>query len=106
MLADPKRLITDLQRQFAECRAKRDQALQREMVTAELLQVINSSPGELAPLFDAVLKNATRLCQATFGVLGTYDGKVLHTVAALGVRPAYGEYLTNNPETPIPGRKR
>ena len=47
-LADPERLIADLQRQLAECRAKRDEALAQETATAEVLQVINSSPGDLA----------------------------------------------------------
>jgi hypothetical protein len=66
MLADPKQLITDLQRQLAECKAERDEALQRETAIAEVLQVINSSLGELAPVFDAMLKKATKLCEAEF----------------------------------------
>jgi hypothetical protein len=47
-LADCEQLIADLQRQLAERRAERDEALQRETATAEVLQVINSSPGDLA----------------------------------------------------------
>jgi hypothetical protein len=50
-LADPQQLIADLQRHFAECGAKRDEAPQREIGPAEVLQVINSSPGDLAPVF-------------------------------------------------------
>ena len=48
-LADSEQLVADLKRQLAECRAERDEALQRETATAEVLQVINSSPGDLAP---------------------------------------------------------
>ena len=55
-LSDSGQLIADLQRQLAECRAERDEALQRETATTEILQVINSSPGDLAPVFEAMLQ--------------------------------------------------
>ena len=64
MLADPEKLIADLQRQLAECRAERDEALERETAIAEVLQVINSSPGDLTPVFDAILETAQCLCDA------------------------------------------
>src|SRR5262245_55741776 len=83
----PEQLIADLQRQLAERTAERDEALARETATAEVLGVINSSPGDLAPVFDAMLEKAMRLCGANFGVMNRYDGKLFHHAAdPFGIR--------------------
>jgi hypothetical protein len=83
-LGDCSRTIADLRRELAECKAERDAALAREVATAEVLHVINSSSGDLAPVFDAMLDRAIRLCEATHGHLFTYDGERFHSSAARG----------------------
>src|SRR6516164_5602520 len=66
-LADPQQIIADLQRKLNEAEAERDGALAQQTATAEVLGVINSSGGDLAPVFEAMLERAARLCSAGFG---------------------------------------
>jgi signal transduction histidine kinase len=79
------------------------EALERQTATAEVLQVINASPANLAPVFEAMLDKALGLCEAAFGVLWTYDGTQGHAVALRGVPPAFAEYLTRAPHPVDPG---
>src|SRR6516165_11834808 len=76
---------------------ERDEALEREKATAEVLRVISSSPGELQPVFDTVLEKATRICGASFGVLQLGEGDAFRTVAMHNAPPAFIQRKRHDP---------
>src|SRR5215831_13342381 len=78
------------------------EALEQQTATAEVLGVINASPGDLAPVFDALLTKARRICEADFGILLTWDGERLHRVAWQGLPTEWVE-ATREAGTPTPG---
>ena len=73
------------------------ESLQQQTATADVLKVISSSPGELDPVFQALLENAVRICGAKFGNLFLREGDALRVVALHGAPPAYVEERQRNP---------
>jgi hypothetical protein len=68
------------------------ESLQQQTATADVLQIISGSPGELEPVFEAILQNAVRLCEAKFGTLFRYDGNLFHRAAGTGTPTALVEF--------------
>ena len=73
------------------------QSLEQQTATSKVLQVISSSPGALQPVFDAMLTNATRLCEASFGILLRYENAAFHVAASHNAPPAFVELRRREP---------
>jgi GAF domain-containing protein len=68
------------------------ESLEQQTATSEVLRVISASPGELEPVFQAMLENAVRICEAKFGNLFYFDGNTFHTAAGVGTPPEYADF--------------
>jgi GAF domain-containing protein len=94
--ADQAVIAIENVRLFDEAQARTEElseSLQQQTATADVLKVISSSPGELAPVFQAMLENATRICEAKFGMLYRYEGGMFHPAAALGLPPTLADHI-------------
>jgi signal transduction histidine kinase len=78
------------------------ESLQQQTATSEVLQVISSSPGELEPVFQAMLENAVRICEASFGNLLLYEGDVFRHVA---LHNAPKSWAADSERDPVPPRR-
>ena len=88
----------------AQLKRKLNEALEQQAATSEVLKTISSSTGELQPVFQTMLENATRLCAAKFGQLFLCEGDAFRTTAMHNVPPAYAEVRRRNPLVrPEPG---
>jgi GAF domain-containing protein len=106
---------TDLQKRLDQRTRERDEArkhlsvaqmqlaesLEQQTATSEVLRVISSSPGELEPVFQAMLENATRICGAKFGILLLFDGSAMRVVAMNNLPRAFAEMRRDNPVIPL-----
>ncbi len=92
-LAELRRTVAELEGKLDVRTAERDEEQAQKAAMAEVLEVINASPGDLAPVFDAMLEKAMRVCEATFGLLLNYNGERFQTVAHRGIPAPFATYL-------------
>jgi GAF domain-containing protein len=87
------RLLNELRQRTADL----SESLEQQTATSEVLDVISSSPGELQPVFEAMLQNAVRICSAQFGNLGLLEGDGFRFVAQYGAPPEYRDARQREP---------
>src|SRR5262249_26804298 len=91
------RELAEAQRHADEARRQAAEALEQQTATSEVLSVISRSPGDLSPVFDAMLANATHIWEAKFGVMYRSEGDAFRAVALHGAPAAYAEERRRNP---------
>src|SRR5262244_3504747 len=98
-----KAYACELEQKLEACKRELAEALEQQTATSEVLRVISSSPGELEPVFSAMLENALRICEAKFGMLFRYSDGAFVAQAMVGAPPALVDALMRKPFTPPPG---
>ena len=93
LLNELRQRTTDLTERTADL----TEALEQQTATSEVLQVISSFPGDLQPVFAAMLENAARICDAKFGNIFRWDGDALCLIATHNTPPAFAEYRKRRP---------
>jgi signal transduction histidine kinase len=95
-------LATRQETKVAQLARERDEASEQLSAASEIFKVISSSPGDLKPVFDAILKNATRICAARFGTLWLAEGDGLRAVALYNAPPGFAEVRRGTLARPDP----
>src|SRR5262249_30895802 len=93
--ADQAVIAIENARLFDEVQARTrelSESLERQTATSEVLRVISSSPGDLKPVFQAMLENAVRICEAKFGRMFQYEHNTFRSVAQVGAPPALAQW--------------
>jgi GAF domain-containing protein len=96
-LTELKKQLEGRTRELAEARGHLSEALEQQTATSEVLRIISSSPGDLKPVFETMLANAVRICEAKFGVLFQSEGETLRAVALHGAPALFAEERRRNP---------
>jgi len=103
--APTARVLAHSPAQFDRLKRERDEALGQLAATSEVLRVISNSPGELEPVFRTTLEQATRVCDAKFGIVFRYECGLFHAVAWLDVPPAFHDFIVKEGTfAPKPGQ--
>jgi hypothetical protein len=92
-------LLNELRQRTADL----TESLEQQTATSEVLQVISSSPGDLQPVFESLLRNATQLCKAKFGTLYLREGAGVRLVAAYDMPAKFSEVQSRAATEPAPG---
>jgi PAS domain S-box-containing protein len=94
---------SDLEKKVESRTRELTESLEQQTATSEVLQIISSSPGELEPVFRAMLANARRICQAKFGILMLRDGDGFRSVASDGAPAGYADAIAKDSYISTPG---
>jgi two-component system, NtrC family, sensor kinase len=98
-VAEQAQTIAELRQELQDCKRQLTEALEQQTTTGEILRVIASSPADLQPVFQTILDNAVRLCEAQNGAVFRFDGEFFRAVVWNNTSPALSSFVQN---TPIP----
>src|SRR5262245_17945293 len=100
-LAEALKREAEAVKREAEALKREAEALEQQTATAEILRVISSSPTDVQPVFEAILRSAVRLCDGAFGNLYRFDGKLVHQVANYNFTPEAREVARHQYPAPL-----